>query len=88
MRTPEQEAADAALAQAIHEAAQASFPGAAMVMDYVVLVQREDPNRPGTTTYNYLLPAGQLPWHRILGMMTVFDRLMAQELADSDAPDE
>ena len=84
MRTPEQETADNELAAAISKAAQAAFPGNAMVVDYIVLVQREDVDTPEVTSYNYLLSGGTMPWHRILGLMAVSLNLMQANLRDGD----
>lgn len=85
-RTPEQVAADDALAQALHNALVARYPDSpGMVLDYVCLVQREDPEQPDVTQYYYLVPNGTLPWHRILGMIEVMRHLMAQSLAEDGA---
>jgi hypothetical protein len=73
-----------ALDDAVSGAAHAHFAGNSQVLDYIVLVQREDVEQPGVTSYNYILSGGTMPWHRILGLMAVFNRLMAEELSRSD----
>jgi hypothetical protein len=89
-RTEEAKKADAELAVAIHNAISVRFPENRMLLDFVVLAQREDPDKPGQSQYNYLLADGSMPWHRILGLMQVVGTLMKSELADGtwDAEDE
>lgn len=87
-RNDEQVAADADLTVAIERAMHAYWPdGASMAVDYLVLVARENPDSPGETTYNYLMPNGSMSWHRTMGLMTTFEKLMSRDLLNSHSSD-
>lgn len=76
-RTQEQVEADNALHAAIERCAHAYWPDKfTVVTDFVVLAVREDPATEGEREYNYLLPGGTMPWHRILGIVHLFRTLM------------
>lgn len=91
-RTAEQQAADEALATAVHNVliAYSLHPSDSMITDYLVLAasQRIGEDGDGFTKYNWISQGEGAPWHTLFGLMDVSRQIMEGQRAESAIPDD
>lgn len=78
-RTPDQVAAESALETALHNVAAAygiSEDGV-FVGDWVAVVEVQHPEQEGRTAYELFVSGGVLPAHRVFGLLSMGEDLMA-----------
>lgn len=82
-RTPEQVEADANLEAALERSSRAYFPvedgEPAYLIDWMVILVRQDPNRATVCTYDMMYPNGSIPAYRVLGMLEAAKLMMFRE---------
>lgn len=72
---------------AIHEIMTAEgYDEAVMIVDYVVCVaqQRFDDDGDTVTAYDYILPPGQIPHYRVMGLLKTIELEMTRQLTQRD----
>lgn len=78
-------AADERLRKAIIDCVEVrGWKDSKVLVDYVVLAARTgfDSDGSAQTTYNYLVDDNTIPIHRVLGLLSIFEKILSNELSD------
>lgn len=80
--------ADAQLRQAIIQTLKSyGWYDDRVLTDYLIVAASQGFDNDGddTTGYNYLLPEGQMGWHRVIGLLKTVETLMKRDLMKKDS---